>query len=343
MKIALITDTHLGARGDSPLFADHFEQFYNEVFFPYLEENNIKEIIHLGDVFDRRKYVNFFTLKRAEEMFFSNIVELGITCNLIVGNHDSYFKTTIEVNSPERLLKDRFNIILNPTTVHNIDLIPWICNENEQEILDYIKKSDSDYCMGHFDLAGFFMHSGIKSQYTSRSSHFLNKYHKVFSGHFHTRSNDGHVYYLGSPYEMTWADYNDPKGFAIFNTETGEHEYINNPINIFEKVVYNNGIEDINSLKDKIVKLFIKKRDEYTEFEKVVDTLDGITLDLNIIEEIDDTLMMSEDDIEDFEAIDTLQYLRGWVERLEEELHSVKDKKEIKTLLSEIYNEALTI
>jgi len=343
MKIALITDTHFGVRGDSALFADHQERFYEEVFFPYLVEHDIKEIIHLGDVFDRRKYVNFYTLKRAENMFFEKLEEFGIKANLNVGNHDSYFKTTIDVNSVDRLLSNRFNVINDPTTIHDsIDIIPWICDENEEEILDFIKKSKSKYCFGHFDLAGFFMHSGIKSQYSSRDTHFLNKYEKAFSGHFHTRSNDGHIHYIGSPYETTWADYDDPKGFAIFDTETGEHNFINNPINIFEKVVYNNGIEDINSYEGKIIKLFVKKRDNYPEFDQAVHDLDIISADVNIIEEVDDSLLLSEGEIEDFEAVDTLTYLRGWVENLEKELHSSKDKKEIKKLLSNIYNEALT-
>jgi len=342
MKIALITDTHQGVRNDSALFADHQERFYKEIFFPYLVENNISEIIHLGDVFDKRKNINFYTLKRAEEMFFSQLEKYNITANIIVGNHDSYFKTTIEVNSPDKLLRDRFNVISEPTTIHDsIDLIPWICSDNEERVLKHIKNSNSEYCFGHFDLAGFFMHSGIKSQYTSRSSHFLNKYTKAFSGHFHTRSDDAHVFYVGSPYETTWADYNDDKGFAVFDTETGEHEYINNPINIFEKVVYNNGIEDIDSYKDKIIKLFVKKRDDYHEFDKAISYLDSIAADVNIIEEVDDT-MLSDDDIEDFEAVDTLTYLRGWVENLESELHTKNDKDELKALLSDIYNEALT-
>ena len=342
MKIALITDTHQGVRNDSALFADHQERFYKEIFFPYLVENNISEIIHLGDVFDKRKNINFYTLKRAEEMFFSQLEKYNLTANIIVGNHDSYFKTTIEVNSPDKLLRDRFNVISEPTTIHDsIDLIPWICSDNEERVLKHIKNSNSEYCFGHFDLAGFFMHSGIKSQYTSRSSHFLNKYTKAFSGHFHTRSDDAHVFYVGSPYETTWADYNDDKGFAVFDTETGEHEYINNPINIFEKVVYNNGIEDIDSYKDKIIKLFVKKRDDYHEFDKAISYLDSIAADVNIIEEVDDT-MLSDDDIEDFEAVDTLTYLRGWVENLESELHTKNDKDELKALLSDIYNEALT-
>ena len=61
MKIALLNDTHFGARNDSPAFLDYFMRFYNEIFFPYLKDNNIKTLIHLGDVVDRRKFINFKT------------------------------------------------------------------------------------------------------------------------------------------------------------------------------------------------------------------------------------------------------------------------------------------
>ena len=61
MKIALLNDTHFGARNDSPAFLDYFMRFYNEIFFPYCKENNITTLIHLGDVVDRRKFINFKT------------------------------------------------------------------------------------------------------------------------------------------------------------------------------------------------------------------------------------------------------------------------------------------
>ena len=61
MKIALLTDTHFGARNDSPAFSKYFFKFYDEVFFPYLKENNITTLIHLGDIVDRRKFINFKT------------------------------------------------------------------------------------------------------------------------------------------------------------------------------------------------------------------------------------------------------------------------------------------
>ena len=59
MKIAVLNDTHWGARNDSPAFVNYFNRFYDEIFFPYLQENNIKTVIHLGDVVDRRKFINF--------------------------------------------------------------------------------------------------------------------------------------------------------------------------------------------------------------------------------------------------------------------------------------------
>ena len=67
MKIALITDTHFGARNDNVNFNEYFYQFYEGVFFPYLQQNNIKTCIHLGDCFDRRKYLSYKTAKILEK------------------------------------------------------------------------------------------------------------------------------------------------------------------------------------------------------------------------------------------------------------------------------------
>ena len=38
MRVAIITDTHYGARKGSRLFHDYFEKFYNDIFFPTLEK-----------------------------------------------------------------------------------------------------------------------------------------------------------------------------------------------------------------------------------------------------------------------------------------------------------------
>ena len=59
MKVAIITDTHYGARKNSKLFHDYFLKFYNDIFFPTLEEYGINKVIHLGDAFDSRKGIDF--------------------------------------------------------------------------------------------------------------------------------------------------------------------------------------------------------------------------------------------------------------------------------------------
>ncbi len=45
MRLAVITDTHYGARKGSKLFHDYFEKFYNDIFFPALDDNKIKTVI----------------------------------------------------------------------------------------------------------------------------------------------------------------------------------------------------------------------------------------------------------------------------------------------------------
>jgi len=89
MKVAIITDQHFGARNDSPNFLDFYQKFYDNVFFPKLEEIGIKELLILGDTFDRRKYVNFYSLQRTKQMFFDKLKEKNIKIYMLAGNHDT--------------------------------------------------------------------------------------------------------------------------------------------------------------------------------------------------------------------------------------------------------------
>jgi len=70
MKVAIITDTHFGGKNDNVSFAAYQQRFYEGTFFPILRREGVTTIFHLGDVFDRRKYANYNSLKLAKEMFF---------------------------------------------------------------------------------------------------------------------------------------------------------------------------------------------------------------------------------------------------------------------------------
>ena len=94
-----------------------FVKRYNEL---NPEKEEIKTLLILGDTFDRRKYVNFFSLKRSKEMFFNPLAEMDIKVHMLAGNHDTYFKNTNNVNSVDLLLGEypNINIIDSPQTIH---------------------------------------------------------------------------------------------------------------------------------------------------------------------------------------------------------------------------------
>ena len=95
MTVALITDTHFGARNDNQIVQSHINQFFGEVFFPYLEEHNIKDVVHLGDLMDKRKTVSFLTLNNLRKNFMDRLHDNTIMTHILVGNHDSYYKNTL--------------------------------------------------------------------------------------------------------------------------------------------------------------------------------------------------------------------------------------------------------
>ena len=348
MKIAFITDTHFGARGDSTIFDTFFKKFYDNVFFPYLEENNIKTIIHLGDVFDRRKYINYNTLASCREYFFNKVKDYDT--HMIVGNHDVYFKNTNEVNSLELLLQE-YNIKVYSQPDHitvggrKILLLPWICADNYEQSMEIVEKSDATVCLGHLEIQGFQMYKGAESQ-GGLDKNLFEKFHTVCSGHYHHRSTGGNITYLGNPYEITWSDYNDPRGFNIFDTETYEIEHIVNPYNIFQKVFYDdkeNVIQDAHdtfkSFKDTNVKIVIKNKDNPYTFDRFMNLIEKAG-PANI-QVVDDHLNLNLED--DDSVIDEAEDIRTILQKYIESSDMKTDKKSVYKLIDSVYNEALTV
>ena len=216
MKLILITDQHFGARNDSTTFHDYFENFYLNFFFPYIDENNITTIIDLGDTFDRRKYINFYSLERCKKYWFDQILKRNMTLHCIVGNHCTYFKNTNDINSPDLLLNAYKNIIVySKPSVESFDglkivMMPWICQDNYTECYDLMQSTDSEILFGHLELKGFEMYKGSVIDHGHEQTAF-ERFDVVCSGHYHHKSTKGNIHYLGAPYEMTWSDFDDPK------------------------------------------------------------------------------------------------------------------------------------
>jgi len=348
LKVAIITDQHFGARNDSIAFLDFFEKFYDNTFFPALDANSIDTVLVLGDTFDRRKYVNFYALDRAKKMFFDKLEERGIRVHMLAGNHDTYYKNTNEVNSPDLLLVEYGNIdvISKPETIvidgTSICMMPWICPENYQESLDHITNTKAEICMGHFEIAGFAMHRGMESN-DGLAKETFQKFDLVFSGHYHHRSSDKHIHYLGNPYELTWQDYNDPRGFHLFDLDTRELEFFCNPYRMFERLEYNDKEQepidlDLIELEQKYVKLVVVNKTDFYKFDKFIQKL--YNKGCHEIKIIEDMSEFQDGEIgEEINLEDTLSVLSHYVDSIETDV----DKEQIKTYMRTLYTEAVNI
>jgi DNA repair exonuclease SbcCD nuclease subunit len=348
LKVAIITDQHFGARNDSLVFLDFFEKFYDNTFFPTLDANNIDTVLILGDTFDRRKYVNFYSLQRAKDMFFDKLAQRGITVHMLAGNHDTYYKNTNDVNSPDLLLReyDNINVIDHPATIYvdetPICMMPWICPENYQDSIDTIKDTKADICMGHFEIAGFAMYRGMES-HEGLSKDLFNKFDVVFSGHYHHKSDDGHIYYLGNPYELTWQDYNDSRGFHLFDIGTRQLEFIRNPYSVFARVEYDDKEKDpidLDSLdlKNCFVKLVVVNKTDYYKFDKFTQKL--YNKGCHEIKIVEDMSEFSDGEIgEDINLEDTMSVLSHYIDTVETDV----DKELVNTFMKSLYTEAVNI
>jgi len=343
MKIALINDTHFGCRNDNPNYHEYIYRFWEEQFFPYIKEHNIDTIIHLGDVLDRRKYVNFKTLQD----FNKKIIEKFDKCNvhIIIGNHDTYYKNTNEVNAPQELL-NQFNVYSDPCKIEidgmNMLILPWVTPENYDKTKMMLEQESADIILGHLEIKGFEMNNGYVSE-SGLEKELFNRYETVISGHFHKKSDNGHIYYLGSQYEMTWSDYNCPKHFHILDTVTRELTPIRNPLTIHHKIYYNDETTDYTEFdysicNNKYIKLIVEKKTDYFMFDKFVDNIyqKATPYDLKIIEDYSDldATTVADDIVEQSEDTPTL--LDTYIEHTDTTL----DKHRLKTLMKSLYTEA---
>ena len=357
MKIALITDQHFGGKSDSNSFNDYIAEFYTKQFFPYLEDNEIHTVIDLGDTFDRRKYVNFSILEKVKEYYFDVLAEKNIKLHSIVGNHSTYYRNTNSVNSSQLLYGHYDNIEVYPevSTIcidgTLIDLIPWINSENYEKTMYFIKHSKAQVALGHLEVEGFAMYKNYVAG-DGLQPNIFKGYEFVASGHYHHKSSKGNIHYLGAPYEITWNDYDDPKGFHIFDTETREVEFIKNNYRLFEKIYYDdeNYATDFERLDtsyytNKIVKLIVENKTKIAEFETFLDRMyKSNPIDLIILEDLSEyTARYSDEEGEDVEVGNTATFLEEYVDSMPIDNEKRVERKKVKRLLQILYNEALNM
>jgi DNA repair exonuclease SbcCD nuclease subunit len=352
MKVAVIADSHWGVRNDSVHFMDMSKNFLDNVFFPKIREHGVKQIVHLGDLVDRRKYINIQTANRLRRDFLEPIKDQSLELHMILGNHDVYYKNTNAVNAIQELCDESVKFYQNATEVllneeTPVLFVPWICAENRQHSMEMINNSKSTICMGHLELQGFEMFRGsICSHGDDRT--IFDKFHMVLSGHFHHRSTDGHIVYTGSHGQFTWSDYDDSRGFHLLDLETKELTFIENPYIMFSKAWYDDSTSTLETILDydfskhkgTYVKVVVKNKSNPFWFDKFCEQIEKVgILNLQIVED-HLNLNLEEDSEIVSEAESTLSIFMKHIGQVNS---PNLNKEKLERVIVDLYNRALTV
>jgi len=355
LRLALIGDTHFGLRSDSQVFEDYIFKFYDDVFFPYLEENEITTLVHLGDIVDRRKFINFRTLDRLRKGFINRLWDLRIDTHVILGNHDLYGRNTSTINSMQGLFNSYCGdtepwTYTKATEVEfdglNVLFVPWINNENRDATMQKIQDTSATVLMGHLEIFGFAMHRGAPNLFGDAAATF-DKFDMVMTGHYHHKSDNGTIFYLGAPYEMIWSDFQDVRGFHIFDTDTRELEHIRNPNRMYHKIFYNDkdkafedvvGRMDYTQYKNTCIKLVVQEKTNPYWFDMVLDKIyKNDPFNLTIVEDYSEDLLTASTDLSIDQAKDTMTILATYIESLEDNTR----KDDLKAFIKDLYVSAV--
>lgn len=344
-KIAVITDLHLDAHKGDERYWNYFSKFYNKTFFPYLKEHNIEDILILGDVIDNRKMIDFNVLRRIREEFFKVLNNYRV--NIILGNHDVYYRTTNEVSSLESLLNEYENITVHKKPIElflqgtKFFLLPWVNNFNEKEFLEEMNKSNAEILCAHLEINRGEMYKGVFCEKGLDSSLF-SKFKQVWSGHFHHRNKLENIQYIGNPYELYWNDYGDERGFSVFNPITKTLKFIKNPFSIYSQIIYDDKENnyrsfDYSEYNEKFIKVFVKRKNSNNIHNKFIENLykNGV-YDVKIIDNINE-FNPDEITIKDIKIKSTIDIFNDYIDEIDIETNKLDLKNEIKDL----YEEAL--
>ena len=350
MKVAVLNDTHCGIRNSSEIFLENSRKFYSDVFFPYCQEHGIEQILHLGDYYDHRKFVNFKALNHNRKAFLDPLRKYGMKMDIIPGNHDTYYKNTNDLNSLKELLGHYMNevhIVMDPTVMEygslKIALLPWINSENYESSMKFVNECKADWLGGHLELSGFDVMKGMKNAHGQDPKPY-GRFEMVLSGHYHTASRQDNIWYLGSQMEFFWSDAHDPKYFHVIDTETREIEKVLNPHTLFEKIVYNDDKTDYNSLDlthldKRFVKVVVVNKSDPFTFDRFIDRIQNQDIyELKIAENFSEFMGENVED-EGISFDDTADIVDTYIDAVDTEL----DKDRIKNQVRELMTEAQTL
>lgn len=283
MKVCIVTDLHFGYGNNSEEINDGIQRFFVEQFIPYCKKNKIKRVVILGDIFENRTTLNVRTMYIAKNVL-TAISEAVDGIDMVIGNHDLYYKNSSEIDSS--ILFDNIPGIMihRDSSITNMGIFytPWIVDGTEEVRLDQMRNAGRLICAGHFDIKGFSMSQTNISTHGFDVDVFEN-FDLVISGHYHTRSTrkigNTTFVYIGSPYQLNRGDCGEDRGFMVLDTDTCEFEFVDNTVSPrFVKLQFPNKFK-VTDVRGNFIDIIVScENDTYNEkmLEKYITSVESL-------------------------------------------------------------------
>lgn len=281
----VIGDLHIGVRGNNEHVYNALFEFLCDDYIPQLKERKIDVVVQTGDYFDNRSSIPLLAMKRGLEIA-KLFTDNGIALVVLVGNHDCLYKTTNSINSPSSIIGyiPGVSVIEEPTHVtlggNSVAIVPWVNDENVQDVQNFLATSDSNICIGHFELSGFPFNNHVMNEHEPYKLD-LSGFEHVISGHFHKPSSDKNITYVGIPTPYTFADVGNELGAYVFNGE--KLELIKNTRSVF--AVLDEPTTDFGDAK--YVKYVNISSDDAKKLRKSLAKFDDVQSEIVTVEDCD--------------------------------------------------------
>lgn len=355
MKVAIISDTHWCVKKSNKVFEEYIAAFH-ERLVAYCVQHSISIILHLGDFFDTRGNINVITLQTVKTRFLDKLKEHNIRLILVPGNHDLPYRNSIESSAVTLVFNEYDNVTVyeEPTLVKfednsNVLMVPWIAKEQEKEFLEKIDSfvGHTDICLGHFEFISFIYTKGVIADEGMDSTIFTPKFELILSGHYHSKSSKGNIHYLGTQYQLTWTDYDEKKYFHVLDTVTKELEPIENPVQMFHKIFYDESLVDESNLTDlvdtkyanTIIKVVVLNRKNMVKFEMFMDAI--LSNNPYQVEVVDESVVAVQSQVK----VDSSVLMKGTMEIINDIIDEMKESDynmtTVKRMMSDFYHESV--
>jgi len=282
MKILIFSDLHIHPHKKSNDRLDHCIEALDWVFKTALEKD-IKNIVFLGDLFHDRQKIDVLTYQKTFEVFEKYLHSFEINVNLLLGNHDLWHYEKLDVSSVNPLKNLPGVRIINKPCVVKIaedseqfffGFLPYTHSPIEdlkvveKEWEEKVHKKQKKVLGGHISVDGAVWNVKYNTMSEVTIEHdgdmvkvgpdIFKKWDRVFLGHYHAEQKlDEKVEYVGSPLQLSFGEAFQSKHVVVFETDTGESEYVENTFSPKHYILKEQEIDD-HDLEGHFVRLEVE-------------------------------------------------------------------------------------